>query len=534
MPQKRKSMKQIRKILELHLQAETMSIRTIAQAARVSRPVVKQYIDRYLERPLTLDEVRKLSDTELCRHLELEKPVVQETEENKVLLEWLHSHIERLHRKGMTRRILHEDYLSEHPGGLQYSQFCFVLAQRYQSIEASSLFDHTAGDKLYVDFTGKKAKWLDGNGKTHTEEVFLAVLGASGYLFSVPTISQKQEDLANAMASCFHALGGVPQAVVPDCLKSAVLKNDGWEPVINPLFQKVMEHYHTVCLPARPRRPKDKPLAEASVNLIYRQIFSRLEDQVFQDRQEMLRWWQTMVDRINKTPFQKLPGSRASRYQAIDQPALKPLPETRFDVLLISSQSVPNTGVVYISQDKTYYSVPYSLRGKKVEVLVFADRIEIWHENLRWAVHQRQAQAGQVILPEHRPPRHRRYADRGNETEIFRCLKLRGPHTLRWANMMGEGCEHEDQKWRLLHGLLNLADRYPHRIDWVCRLALRDRNYTLKHLRLIIRTEADIDLSQDEENNLELPFGDFEELVATHENIRGASHYCRQIEEVLV
>lgn len=525
-------MKQIRKILELYLQPEPMSIRTISKATGVSRPVVKQYIELSQTHKLKLEAVRSLADSELAQAMHLDTPVVQETPENKVLLDWLEDHVGDLQKVGMTRKRLHETYLTQHPGGLQYSQFCYVLAHRYQTPEASSLLSHKAGDKLYVDFTGKKALWIDQDGHIHTEEVFVAVLGASGYLVSYPLFSQKQADFATALVDTFHALGGVPRAVVPDCLKSAVLENDGWEPVINPLFQKVMDHYHTVCLPARPGEPKDKAPAEGAVPLIYRQILSRLSDQVFSGRQEMLQWWQKRVDDINVAAFQKLPGSRSIRFQEIDKPALKSLPETRFSVLVFSNQTVASTGVVYISQDKTFYSVPYSLQGNKVEVLTFADRIEVWHENQRRAVHLRQPGTGQVILKEHRAPEHQKYEDRGDEYEIRRNLNLRGTHVVQWASRMGDRQDHEDQKWRIIYGLLSLADKYPQRIDWVCRLALREENWTLKYLRQIIKSEADIQLAEAEEQNMELPFGDGELCPSGHENIRGSEHYSRQLEEV--
>ena len=522
-------MKQIRKILELHQQPEAMSHRTIAKITGVSRPVVKQYISLLSTHPATAQDLQKMSDSELNQHLGLEAPVVQETPENKVLLEWLETHIGDLQKTGVTRRVLHEDYLKEHPEGLQYSQFCFVLTQRYQAPEASSLLTHKAGDKLYIDFTGHKAIWTDCLGVSHTEEIYLAVLGASGFLYSIPTFSQKQEDLAEAVVETFHTLGGVPRAVVPDCLKSAVLENDGYEPVINPLFQKVMDFYHTVCLPARPKHPKDKALVEGAVNLVYRQILSRLKDKVFVDRKAMLLWWQAVVDKINATGFQKLPGSRATRFQEIDKPVLKPLPEYRFAVISIGAQTVTATGVVYVPQDKTSYSVPYSLQGKKVEILSFADRIEVWYENQRQAVHRRQPQSGQVILNEHRPPDHQKYEDRDNEYEILRCLTLRGSNVVHWVAEMGQRCDHEDQKWRIIHGLIKLADQHTQRIDTVCRLAIRNENWTLKHLRAIIKSGEDIPLTEAEEKNWELSFSGGEVASVEHENVRGPEHYNRQL-----
>ena len=155
-------MNQVRKILELHLQTQPMSLRTIARATGVSRPVVKSYVERIEEHPLALAELEGMSDSQLSEHLGLDVPVVQSTPDNVRLLGWLETNIGRLQERGMTRLLLHEDYLRGNPDGLQYSQFCFVLKQQYQAPESSSLLSHKAGDKLYIDYTGHKAFWVDG------------------------------------------------------------------------------------------------------------------------------------------------------------------------------------------------------------------------------------------------------------------------------------------------------------------------------------------------------------------------------------
>jgi len=227
MPQKRKSMKQIRKIIQLKLSNSSMSIRTIAQATNISRPVVKNYLELLARHPLTIELINTLTDTELLTHLGLDTPAVQETETNQKLFQWLEKHSTDLNTVGVTRILLHEKYLEDHPDGLQYSQFCFVLKQRFQGPEASTLLDHKAGDKMYVDYTGNKLIWIDTKGSEHTEEVYLSVLGASSYLYALPVPSQKMKDFCYATEQAFLFYGGTPRAIVPDCLKSAVLSNDG-------------------------------------------------------------------------------------------------------------------------------------------------------------------------------------------------------------------------------------------------------------------------------------------------------------------
>lgn len=511
-------MKQIRKILSIRLTDPTASVRTIAKITAVSRPVVKDYLDRLERAAITIESLEELDDAVLQERLGLSTTAIQETETNRRLWEWLEKNIHRLHKPNMTRMLLHEAYRTAHPDGLQYSQFCFVLQQRYQSPEASSLLVHKAGDKMFIDFTGQKARWRSGDGKEHVEEVFLAVMGASGAFHSLPVPSQRQEDFAHSTQEAFLGFGGVPRLVVPDCLKSGVSHNDGHEAQINPLFQRLLEHYGTLCLPARPKHPKDKALVEGAVNLVYRQILTRLEDKVFADRKELLDWWRQQCQRINDSPLQKLPGSRQSRFDTVDKPALKPLPATPFSLETVLQQAVTPAGAVYVPEDRTYYSVPYQLQGLQVELLVFPDRVEIWHEHSRRATHSRQPQAGKVLRPEHLNPAHRWYAQR-NAEELVHELGKSGPHVASWAHQVVENSGHEDLAWTRLTGLQKLLRQSPDRLDMVCRLALRHQRYSLKELKNILATEEDLAFKEEERLTPEL---------SLHENVRGSGYWKNQ------
>jgi len=508
-------MKEIRKILTVRLLNPEASTRYIAEISRCSRPTVKDYLKLVAQQPIAIAKLIAMTDRQLTEHLGLQKPVVKPTATNRPLQDWLNINAKRLSERHMTRRLLHELYLEDHQDGLHYSQFCFVLRQQLQNHEASGMFDHKAGDKLYLDFTGDKLHWQDEHGTKFQEELFIAVMGASSYHFSLPVPSQKQEDFVHATQEAFLYLGGVPNAVVPDCLKSAVLKHDGYEPVHNPLFARLLDHYQVVSIPARPHHPKDKPMVETAVKYLYTQILARLNNSVFADRTAMLCEWRKAVERLNRLPFQKMPGSRQERFIEVDQPALRALPATLFSLTSILNQTVQPTLTVYIPMDKTLYSVPYSLLGKKVEILVNPQTIEIWHGNERYATHQRQPNAGKVLVAEHLAAAQRWYADR-NPEESVRTLRLAGVHVASWAQYVLDHEEHEDIAWRKLAGLTRLVCKYDTRIDRVCRIALGREEFRLSDLRHIIASDEDIATALADELTNELAF---------HENIRGPEYY---------
>ena len=129
---------------------------------------------------------------------------------------------------------------------------------------------HKAGDRLFVDYSGKKPCVVDPDtGEMRTAELFVAVLGASDYLYAEATETQKARDFCESVRRTLEFLGGVPRAIVPDNLNSAVIqfKKDDI-PVLNESFRDLTEHYQIGVLPARPKKPRDNSLIRRSDNKI--------------------------------------------------------------------------------------------------------------------------------------------------------------------------------------------------------------------------------------------------------------------------
>jgi transposase len=142
--------------------------------------------------------------------------------------------------------------------------------------------EHKAGDKMYVDFTGKKLQTTDRyTGEQTDAEVFVSILGASSLTYVEARLSQQKDDWIKANENAFQYFGGVTRAIVPDCLKSAVSKYHKFEPDINPEYLDFARHYGTAILPARPYHPKDKALVENAVRNVYSWIFAQIRNEVF-------------------------------------------------------------------------------------------------------------------------------------------------------------------------------------------------------------------------------------------------------------
>lgn len=215
---------------------------------------------------------------------------------------------------------------------------------------------HIAGEKLFVDYCGQTMPIVDPHtGESlYRAQVFVAVLGASNYTFAEATRSQQLEDWVMSHKRAFEFFGGVPQLVVPDCLKSAVSVARNTDPDLNPTYQMLAAHFGTAIMPARPRKPKDKSKAEVGVQIVTRWILAVLRHEVFHSLAQLNQRIAELLTRLNQKPFQKLPGCRASMFAELDAPALKPLPAYPYQYTQVLSVLVGKD--YHVDLEKHYYS----------------------------------------------------------------------------------------------------------------------------------------------------------------------------------
>ena len=191
---------------------------------------------------------------------------------------------------------------------------------------------HRAGDKLFVDYAGQTVPVIDrATGAVREAQSFVAVLGASNYTYAEATWTQSLPDWIGAHTRVFRFLGGVPNTVVPDNLKSGVTAAHRYDPDLNPTYQDMATHYGVAILPARVRKPRDKAKVEVGVQIVERTILAALRHRQFFSRAELNSAIAELLTRLNQRSFKKLPGSRQSQFEAIDQPVLKPLPATAYE-----------------------------------------------------------------------------------------------------------------------------------------------------------------------------------------------------------
>jgi transposase len=406
MANKRKSMRKVREVLRLALEAG-LNRRQVARSLALSPTTVGEYLRRAERAGLSWPLPPGLDDTEL--EARLYPHLAQGKADTRPIPDWAEVHRE-LKGKGVTLMLLWQEYQATHPEGLQYSQFCDRYRAFTRQLDVVMRQHHRAGEKLFVDYAGQSVDVVDrSTGEVRAAEIFVAALGASNYTYAEATWTQGLPDWCASHIRTFEFLGAVPALVVPDNLKSAVTRPCRYEPQANATYEELAAHYRTAILPARVRRPRDKAKVEQSVLLVERWILARLRHQTFFSLAELNGAIRLLLQELNERAFTKLPGCRRSLFEQLDRPAMRPLPPERY------RYAEWRQGLVHIDYHVEvaghYYSVPYQLVKQRLDVRLSAQTVELFHRGQRVASHPRSALKGRhTTLPEHMPQAHRQYA----------------------------------------------------------------------------------------------------------------------------
>jgi len=220
---------------------------------------------------------------------------------------------------------------------------------------------------MFVDYAGQTVPVIDrSTGEIKETQLFVGVLGASSFTYAECTWTQSLSDWIGSHVRAFEHFGGVSRIIVPDNLKAGVTKACRYEPDINPSYHDMSVHYGTAIIPARVRKPQDKAKVEAGVLLAERWILAALRNRSFFSLPDLNTAISELLKKLNKKPFQKLPGSRQSCFEAIERDALLPLPINRY---VFSEWKKVRANIDYhVELYGHYYSVPYKLVQESLEM----------------------------------------------------------------------------------------------------------------------------------------------------------------------
>ncbi|MGR3317630.1 MAG: IS21 family transposase [Candidatus Anammoxibacter sp.] len=362
-------MSRLRKVLKLHAQGKSKSF--ISDYLKLSRNTVKKYIRQFSRLKVTIEDLNQMDDVKL-EELFIKPQQEELSPKLKALYTFFPYAEKELKKTGVTKMLLWREYKEKNPEGVQSTQFCEHYNRWSKRVNVKPVMHmvHKAGDKMFVDYAGKTLQIIDKqNGEVIEVQFFVSVLGASQLTYAEVTLTQKKEDFITSVENAMHYYKGVPDAIVPDNLKSAVTKSNRYEPTLNETFLDFSEHYGTTILPARAYKPRDKALVEGAVKILYTRIYSKLRDQVFFSVKSLNKAIWKEMEKHNKINFTGKAYSRKDLFDEIEAHKLSLLPQERYEIKQQAIATVMQNGHVLLGQDKHYYSVPYTHIRKKVKLL---------------------------------------------------------------------------------------------------------------------------------------------------------------------
>jgi transposase len=430
-------------------------------------------------------------------------------------LSWVH---QELKKAGVTLLLLWEEYRQAHvESAYGYSQFCDIYRRWERKLKPSMRQVHRAGEKTFVDFSGKRPQLVDPKtGEVIPVELFVGALGASGYTYAEATLTQQLPDWTAAHVRMLEYFEGSTDLWVPDQLRSAVSRPCRYEPEVNRSYQELARHYGAVVIPARPGKAKDKARVESMVQVAQRWILARLRNRTFFSLEELNAAIAVLLEDLNGRKMQKIGKSRRELWEKLDRPALKALPIHRYEQ---AEWKTCRVNIDYhIEVARHPYSVPFQLLGEQVEARFSASVVEIYYKGRRLDSHPRRYDHQPSTKAEHMPSAHRAHAE-WTPSRLIHWGEKTGPATGRVVAGILKSRPHPEQGYRACLGLMRLGKRYgADRLEAACERAEHLRAFSYTTVKNILASGQDrIAIEKD------VPA---KEATRTHDNIRGGTYYA--------
>lgn len=495
-----------------YLSGQKMSHRLIGRTLSVSPSTVGEVHRRLILTGQSWEALGPLDDAAFQQAL---GTVSIPASKRKATPDWSYIDLE-LRKRDVTLDLLWQEFREGQPAGVSYPQMTRLYRAWQKTQRLCMRQIYLAGDIMLVDFCGRTMPITDADtGEIRRVQVFVAVLGGSSLIFAWAVPSQKVPDWLACHAKAFEFYGGVPRQVIPDNLKSAILKHSRLQIVMNQAYAEQAEHYGFVVVPARPRKPRDKGLAEVSVQIVQRGILARLRNRVFFSVAELNEAISQLLLEINHKTTRKFPKSRWARFQEIDGPALQSLPTAEFAV----GERIYDVRVgsdYLVEFDRHYYSVPYHYAHQLIDMRLTDTVLEVFFQRERIASHVRNCRPGErTILPEHMPPHHR-HQHESSVDALLSWAQSVGPHTHEYAQRNLAERTQFANGLKTVQNLRRWSRELPslERLESACAYAIKINALPLGRLQSIVRHEADR-----REKPLALP------QSTLHTNLRGADYF---------
>jgi transposase len=505
---RRLDMLKAREILRLKHQAG-LSLREIGKACSCGKSTVSEILSRAEKAGINWP-IDHFNDKQLMSVLY--PPTNSRTSPPEPDMEYIFSEMKK---KSVTLMLLWEEYKEKNPDGIMYTQFC----ERYKNFKKDNKLsmhkEHKAGEEMEVDWAGKTLSYVDTNtGELKTAYIFVAVLPASAYPFVYAYPDTKLENWIDAHVRAYEHFGGVPRVTIPDNTKTAVIKADLFDPVLNKSYNEMARHYRTTIIPARPGRAKDKAGDENMVGNVSRRILAPLRNRQFFSIHEINQAISEELIKFINRSFQKIEGNRRSAYEKIDKPALQPLPAARYEYAQWKEAKVQFN--YHVEFEGFFYSVPYTYINSPCSVRATAKTIEIYIGRERIAAHPKNCNTFKryTTLPEHMPESHKAVSGWSSE-QFLSWAEKTGPNTCELVKRILKSREYPIHAYRACMGIMRFSKTYsPEIMERASKEAIDKKTCSYKYFSIILKQEA----AKEQQTK--------PEKIIKHDNLRGSGAYA--------
>lgn len=514
MATERLSMRKTRDVLRLKWE-QGRTHRETAASLRIGLGSVTETLKRVTAAGLDWKGVSELDDVALEERIYGKRTAASTS---RPMPDPIEIHVERK-RPGVTLELLHQEYLARHPDGLRYTQFCDVYRTWLRKQRLVMRQEHRAGEKLFVDYSGKKPHLVDPlTGECTDVELFVAVHGASNFTYAEVSRTQQVREWIASHERAYAYSGGVCAMTVSDQLKSGVTRACRYEPEIQRTYEDFARHYNTTVVPARPLSPRDKAKVEVGVQIAQRWLLARIRNERFATTTAMNRRLGELLVDLNNRVMRGYGVSRRHLFETVDRPALRPLPAERYE---FAEWKIVTVHIDYhVEFEFHYYSVPFTYAHEKLELRATEKTIEVFRNRERVASHARSHARGKhTTVIEHMPKAHQKHAE-WTPARLCNWASKIGPSTEALVCAILEDRPHPEQGYRSCLGILRLGRHYgDQRLEAACTRAVAVRARSYRSVESILKHGLDrvpIESAKTPRDESPRP---------AHENIRGRDYY---------
>ena len=507
-------MKKIKDVLRLRF-ITNISYRQISRALNTPSSTTADYCKRFEITNYSIDEFLSLEEDEIYQLLFPEKslPKTYKTRP-KPNVEYIHKEIAK---KGVTFELLWQEYKEQHPDGYGCSQFKEYYYKYKKRLNPSMRQTYIAGEKMFVDYSGLTVPVIDlSTGEVIKAQIFVSVLGLSGYTYVHATASQKVEDFIRSHVTAFEFYEGIPKILVPDNLKSAIISNNKKGIVFNENYAELSRYYNFAIEPARVRKPQDKAKAEQGVQGIQRWILARFRHRSFFSVDEINQAISELLDIYNNKIIKRLGKSRTDIFEENEKKFLGELPANRF---IYKELKIATVNIDYhVELNRCFYSVPFKYLKEKVELKYSNSLVEIYYKLKLIATHPRLYRINDSsTMKEHMPLNHQYQNEKMNPQRLITWGSNIGNDAKEFVETRLEEAQYPEKVYRSLIAILSLGKLYGKiELNLALSYALKIDAKSVKSVESILSKKLYLQAVNNTNNN---------QLFNNHGNIRGSDYY---------